>query len=98
MSAVEILGGPDGAGGLTPGERLAVDRTRGSARVSISPLDHSDTADNLLGHYRTVCISGATASIGAGGILFSCRWAGPLPPVAVITRIQASCEVLTAVT
>jgi hypothetical protein len=97
-SQVEILGGPDGAGGLTPGERLAVDRLRGSGRVSISPLDHSDTAGNLLGHYRTVCISGATASIGAGGILFSCRWAGPLPPVAVITRIQAACEVLTAVT
>lgn len=94
---VGIKGGT-GSAGIIGGADAAVDVMRGALRASLSPLDHRDMAGNLLGHYRTVCISGSTASIGANGILFSARWAGPLPPVAVITRIQAACEVLTAVT
>jgi len=64
----------------------------------MSPIDVTDLQGNILGHYRTVCISGALVSIGANGILFSARWAGPLPPVAVVTRIQAAVEIVTAVT
>lgn len=97
MAQTELIGGNNSAGVL-PGAEAAVDYLRGSSRVSVSPIDTRDLQGNLLGHYRTVLITGATASIGAGGLLFSCRWSGPLPPVAVITRIQAQWEVLTAVT
>lgn len=91
------VGGNAGAG-VSPGAEAAVDYLRGAGRVSMSPIDYRDVQGNLLGHYRTVCVSGALVSIGANGILFSARWAGPLPPVAVITRIQAAVEVVTAIT
>ena len=97
MGASELIGG-DGSAGVLAGATAAVDPLRGAQRVSLSPLDTKDLQGNLLGHYRTVCISGSLVSIGTGGILFSARWAGPLPPIAVITRIQASVEVLTAIT
>ena len=92
-----IVRGGARAAGSNPGPELAVDPTRGAARFSISPLDVQDFSGNILGHYRTVCISGALVSISAGGILFSARWAGPLPPIALVTRIQASVEIITAV-
>ena len=94
---IRIIGG-DQSAGVVAGAETAVDPSRGSLRVSLSPIDVRDIQGNPLGHYRTVCISGALVSIGAGGLLFSCRWAGPLPPLAIITRISAAVEILTAVT
>lgn len=97
MADVTLIGGNAAAGTLS-GAEASVDYLRGAQRASMSPIDYRDLQGNLLGHYRTVCVSGALVSIGANGILFSARWAGPLPPVAVITRIQASVEVATAIT
>ena len=93
-----IVRGGSRSAGVNPGAEQAIDPSRGAGRVSLSPIDTTDLQGNILGHYRTVCISGALVSIGANGILFSARWAGPLPPVAVITRIQAGFEITTAVT
>lgn len=90
--------GGNNAAGVVPGAEAAIDYLRGAGRQSLSIIDYRDLQGNLLGHYRTVCASGALVSIGAGGILFSARWAGPLPPIALITRIQAAVSITTAVT
>lgn len=94
---IRIIGG-DQSAGVVNGAEAAVDPWRGSLRASLSPIDYRDLQGNILGHYRTVCVSGALVSIGANGLLFSARWAGPLPPIAVVTRLQACVEVITAIT
>jgi hypothetical protein len=96
--AIVMKGGAASSGGITPGYELAVDRLRNALRVSPAPLDHSDPGGNLLGHYRTNLITGATVSIASNGALASMRWSGPLPPVAVILRISAMPEVTAAIT
>lgn len=94
---IRIIGGDQSAGVLS-GAEASIDPLRGSHRISVSPIDCRDIQGNLLGHYRTVCVSGALVSIGANGILFSARWAGPVPPIAVVTRLQVCVEIITAVT
>lgn len=88
-------------GGAGPGSKVGtealVDALRGALRFSISPPDHSDANNNLLGFYKAGQISGAVVSLGAAGHLASFRWTDTTR-VAVLIRIRAGWVVNAAIT
>lgn len=82
------------ADGVTTTQLLAVDSSHKALRSSIRPLEPS-----TLGHYRIGAQSGilTSASVAAGGTLFSFRWADATR-LAVVTKLKATMVPLTAFT
>lgn len=93
---MKLIGGA-GNGNAKPGTEAVVDPLYGAPRVSLRPVDHQDGVGNNLGYYAVGIMSGATASIGAAGILASLRWTDPSRFLALLA-IRAGYSVLTAVT
>jgi hypothetical protein len=83
--------------GSKPGVDAIIDALRGALRSSNSPIDHSDLGGSLLGFYRATFITGASVSIGAGGILAYLRWSD-LSRLLVLMRVSASVAISGAIT
>lgn len=87
-----------GAGpGSKVGTEQIIDALRGSARITVSPLDHSDINGTLLGYYGVAQASGATVSLGAAAHLASLRWTDP-SRFLVLIGIRAGWTINGAVT
>jgi hypothetical protein len=83
--------------GAKLGVDAVVDALRGALRSSNAPLDHTTLDGNLLGFYRATAITGASVSIGAGGILAYLRWSD-LSRYLVLMRVAASVAISGAIT
>jgi hypothetical protein len=92
MPQTQVIGG----GLRDPGSPLAVDPSFLAARVALRPLEYAQVGQ-VLGHYAVAQVSGATASIAAGGILGSLRWADA-SRFCVLMGIRAGWAVTGAVT
>ncbi len=69
MPQTQILGG----GLRDAGSPLAIDPSVLAAHVAMRPLEYAQVGQ-VLGHYACCQASGATVSVGAGGVIASLRW------------------------
>ena len=92
-------GAPQNTSFGVPGNAQVVDATFGAGRVTLKPNEFINQGVGG-GHYRAAAASGLLTGVGAGGAVFSMRWAPPngSAPLFLLKRVQLAWIVTTAYT
>lgn len=97
MADMNIIIEGGGSNNFGVGSEMIIDPTFSAPRVSIRPLEYTQSGGTVLGHYRAVGLSGAVNTISAAGILNSLRWADS-SRLFVLLRLSAQAWVASAIT